>query len=406
MKKTLLILAASLFASNAMAQTPVFKLAWSEYPSWSAIDVASSLGQIDGKAGKMGPIEKKYGVDIELKLLDYDACIQAYSNGNVDAVCITTIDALSPSLGRHSVVVLPTSTSYGADALIVPSNVSSIQDLRGQTVYGLSASVSQYVFSGILSANGVKDADASNITFANMDPSQVAVAIQNGDSKVRNGIVWNPFVLDTLKKRKDVKILASSTLTPFEVVDSVVFGADSLKRDKGDAAAKAICEAYYFVASRLNSEDQSVRDETLVLIGEKFSNLPISDMRKVVQQTRFFGTPANGVALFDNMPLYASGEQLAVDGRAINGSTAPILVKDDTVASNTNLQSVMKVVLDRSVSIGIISKVPSVGYSCEIVENVSGYNLYFDSQYMRSLLPSSNKGFSPLNSPPLKKNVK
>jgi hypothetical protein len=59
-------------ASKAPAK---FKLAWSEYPSWSIFGVADEVGLIDGKEGAMGSIEKKYNVDIELVLADYDQCI-------------------------------------------------------------------------------------------------------------------------------------------------------------------------------------------------------------------------------------------------------------------------------------------------------------------------------------------
>ena len=53
--------------AQAGGKLPVFSLAWSEYPSWSVFGVASELGLINGEAGKVGPIEQKWGVDIELK---------------------------------------------------------------------------------------------------------------------------------------------------------------------------------------------------------------------------------------------------------------------------------------------------------------------------------------------------
>src|SRR2546422_379555 len=52
-------------------KAPVFSLAWSEYPSWSVFGVASDKGLIDGRAGHLGRLEERYGVDIELKMLEY-----------------------------------------------------------------------------------------------------------------------------------------------------------------------------------------------------------------------------------------------------------------------------------------------------------------------------------------------
>ena len=107
---------------------PVFKLAWSEYPSWSVFGVASELGLIDGREGKQGALEKKWGVDVVLELLEYDPCIQKYSSKSCDAVCVTNIDILAPAATRKSVAIMPTSTSVGADACLVLKSVLDTTD--------------------------------------------------------------------------------------------------------------------------------------------------------------------------------------------------------------------------------------------------------------------------------------
>ena len=125
--------------TTALAAAPSFSLAWSEYPSWSVFGVANELKLIDAAEGKQGPIEKKWNVDIVLKEAEYDPCLTMYGAAQCDAVCITTLDALNPSLSRPSVVILPTSTSYGADALIVPNTIKDIRVVRtvagGRVVY-------------------------------------------------------------------------------------------------------------------------------------------------------------------------------------------------------------------------------------------------------------------------------
>ena len=105
---------------------PSFSLAWSEYPSWSVFGVADVTGIINGKKGELGPVEKKWGVDIELKEAEYDPCLAMYGAGQCDAVCITNMDILGPAGGRPGVMVLPTSTSYGADACLVTSDIKSV----------------------------------------------------------------------------------------------------------------------------------------------------------------------------------------------------------------------------------------------------------------------------------------
>ena len=154
---------------------PTFSLAWSEYPSWSVFGVADVTGIINGKKGELGPIEKKWGVDIELKEAEYDPCLAMYGSGGCDAVCITNMDILQPSLGRPGVMVLPTSTSFGADACIVTSDIKSVEDLKGVKVFGLEKSVSEYCFVRNLELLGQAEKDYS---FSNMDPAAAALALQ------------------------------------------------------------------------------------------------------------------------------------------------------------------------------------------------------------------------------------
>lgn len=85
---------------SGFAAAPSFSLAWSEYPSWSVFGVAHMQKLIDGAAGKQGPIEKKWNVDIVLKEAEYDPCLTMYGAGQADAVCITDMDVLNPATSR------------------------------------------------------------------------------------------------------------------------------------------------------------------------------------------------------------------------------------------------------------------------------------------------------------------
>lgn len=152
--------------TTADADTPSFSLAWSEYPSWSVFGVADEMGLINGEKGKLGEIEKKYGVDIELKEAGYDSCLTMFSSDNCDAVCMTNMDALIVSPSRDSVAVLPTSTSNGADACLVTGEIPDIEALKQHKVYGLKGTVSEYCFVRCLEKAGFKESD---FQFTNQD---------------------------------------------------------------------------------------------------------------------------------------------------------------------------------------------------------------------------------------------
>ncbi len=274
--------------------TPTFSLAWSEYPSWSVFGVAHAFKLVDGAKGKMGPVEQKWSVDIELKEAEYDPCLQMYGAGNCDAVCITTMDALNPALSRPSVVILPTSTSFGADALLVTDAIKSVQDLKGRKVYGLGKSVSEYCFVRNLEAMGEREKDYN---FSNMDPGAAAVALQQKQPGIDAILVWNPFVLETLNKRKDVRVLFDSTKIPGEIVDTVTMAQASLEKSGGANFACAIADTFYIVNKRM--EDPATRNDTLIALGEKFSHLDVESMKKVVDQTRFYSTPKSGLEVLN-----------------------------------------------------------------------------------------------------------
>ncbi|MHC4799261.1 MAG: type 2 periplasmic-binding domain-containing protein, partial [Planctomycetota bacterium] len=212
--------------------------------------------------------------------------------------CITNMDALNPSLTIKSVAILPTSTSYGADALIVAGNITDIKQLKGKNVYGLAKTVSEYCFVRNLEIRGEKETDYK---FTNMDPGAAAMAMQQKRQGYDAIVVWNPFVLETLKKRKDARVLFDSTSIPAEIIDMVVMSEESLNKKGGKAFASAVIEAFYEFNKRI--EDPKTRNEALVALGEKFSSLKLQAMRKVVQQTKFYKTPKEALKLFEGKEL-------------------------------------------------------------------------------------------------------
>jgi NitT/TauT family transport system substrate-binding protein len=280
-------------ATTLSKETPVLSLAWSEYPSWSVFGVAHEKGLLNKAKGEMGSIEKELGVDIVLVQADYEACLSQYANGTVDAVCMTNMDALAPATGRDSVAVLPTSTSAGADACIAVG-IDSIEALKGTPTFGLEKSVSQYAFERGLEVAGQKPAD---FEFKNMDPANAALAMQTGDAAVKSIMVWNPFVLQTLRDRDGSKRLFDSKDIPEEIIDMVVVGKDALAKPGADKCVQAVLKAFYQVNEMLAASE--TRDATLKALGEKFSSLGVEDMGVVVEETKMYPTADAGIGLFE-----------------------------------------------------------------------------------------------------------
>lgn len=324
----------------AEEKLPVFSLAWSEYPSWSVFGVAHEQGLLDKAEGKLGEIEKEIGVDIVLVQADYESCLSQYANNTIDAVCMTNMDALAPATGRDSVAILPTSTSLGADACIAVG-IETLEDLKGTATFGLEKSVSEYAFERALEAKGL---DPGDYEFRNMDPAAAASAMQTGDAAVKSIMVWNPYVMQTLRDAEGSKRLLDSRDLPEEIIDMVVVGKDSLAKPGGDLFAKAVLKAFYEVNKRLDAAD--TREATLTQLGEKFSSLGVEDMEVVVQETLMYKNAAEGAGLFE-------GE--------------------------TFQQTTMPAVVEFCLSHDIVEEQPTVGYGDGATQ------LNFDPSYMKAM---------------------
>lgn len=309
MKKFLLALLFIAGCSKS-STTPTFTLAWSEYPSWSVFGVASDIGLINGKQGEMGVIEKKYNVDIVLKEADYDTCLTLFGSGTVDASCQTNMDSLAPSLGRASVVLFPTSTSVGGDACVAVGFDGDIATfLRNKNVYGLEKSVSQYAFERCLQVKGIKN--ESN--YKNMDPAAAAQAMQTGQAKIEAIMVWNPFLLQTLRTRPGSKAIFDSSIIPEEIIDCVVIAKSSLEKEGGADFAKALAETFYTFSKMLQGDDN-----LYVALGAKFSKLSAEDMKLVCKQTRFYNKE-DALKLFNSDTFQNKTMPMIVDFCETNG---------------------------------------------------------------------------------------
>lgn len=283
---------------NAADDLPVFKLGVSEYPSWSLFLSASDTGLIDGRAGKTGPIEKKWGVDIELKDTDYDTTIQMYGNGQIDAGCLTDMDSVAPSLTKKSVAILPTSTSDGADQCIVVNEIKTLADLKKAKVFGLDNSVSRYCFDRCIELAG-ENPDTFN--FVNQDPAAASTAMMQAQKTHQAIIVWNPFCLTLKKQNKNVHVIFDSSKIKGEIIDMVTMSRASLEKKGGKDFACAVIDTYYTFCKQM--EDKETADKTLTALGSRFAKMDLESMKTIVKETSFYSTPEKGLGVFEGADL-------------------------------------------------------------------------------------------------------
>lgn len=344
MKKILIALTMSLTSlSFNYAKTPQFTLAVSEYPSWSGTFLTAwDIGLINGDAGKLGPIEEKWNVDLIIKDTDYDSCITLFVNGNVDAACLTNIDSLPPSVTRRAVAILPTSTSAGADACLVQSSIKDVKVLKDIKVRGLSASVSEYTFDKCLEALGE---NPDEYTFENLDPVQVGVVLQSG--KIEAGVTWNPVVMETIKAKPELNRLFDSSLIKGHIIDMVTASQESMAKPGGEAFGYALCDVYFSICKLMLNEEK--KDQMLSAMGKRFANLKLKDMHIIITETQFYTTPSMALELFESEAL-------------------PGIMKKDIIP-----WSLSKGLLEKD-------KLPVISF-----DNQKKANLIFDTQYIEKI---------------------
>lgn len=395
LKNFVMVCAVLVLISGNVFAAERFSLTWSEYPSWSVFGVCEMLkfreadgkwvidakGEylLDGKAGSQGIIEKKWDVDIVLLEKDYDTCISFYATSQCDAVCITTLDILPIALSRSSVVIMPTSTSFGADALIVGKDIKEISQLKGKEVYGLSKSVSEYCFDRNLE---ILKQNEKDYKFVHNDPGAAAVAFQQNNKNYTGVVIWNPFVMSTLANRKDSHVLFSSESIPGEIIDSVVMAKSSLEKAAGKNAACAIADAYYTLSKILAQKD--TQDQSLVALGKKFSNLNAEQMKTVVRQTRFYATPEMGISFMEGGVVFPWKK--TVEDTSVLFTNAGFDAKSSEVTTKT-LKELMPFVVKFCVDKEMTPKSPVISYE-KAEENTQ---MLFDSQYMKAVLEKNKK---------------
>lgn len=274
---------------------PAFVVSYNIYPSSCTLPVAVDLGLLSDDPAKMGTMEKKWDVKVNLKRGSYDNLLAMLGNKAADATIVTYNDVFAVATGRDVVCVFPVSESKNADGIVVTEDIKTVDDLKGVPTKGFEKSVSQYVFERNLELLGKKIAD---FPYSNMDGDEAAKAMVTGDVGVKSAACFNPALMNVIKNRKGAKLLFGSATMPKEIIDVMVVGKDVLAKDGGDRLACCLIDVWLEVNKRM--ADPAQRDKIVEGLGLKYSDLAKGDMKVLMEQTPFFGTADAGIGLFND----------------------------------------------------------------------------------------------------------
>jgi NitT/TauT family transport system substrate-binding protein len=240
----LVVLSTTSLATAAEPKTH-FDVAWSVYAGWAPWGYADSSGLLRKWADR-------YGIDIKLHLVsDYTSALRQYRAGKFDACAMTNIDALSSaaSAGLESTAIIVGDFSNGNDGIVIKGGAGSLSDIRGQSVYLVEGSVSQYLLARALTSARLTERD---VRIVDTPDSRIASAFAAAPAGAA-AVTWQPQLSQLLSASRAVLVYDSSRL-PGEIIDLMVGRTEVLKANPN--LALALTGAWYESLARLRSNGE------------------------------------------------------------------------------------------------------------------------------------------------------
>ncbi len=259
------IAAASAMASTVQAET--LKLAYSDWPGYTVLEVAKQKGWF-----------KDAGLDVDLVWFDYNASLDAFSAGKVDAVTVVATDALvNGASGAKSKIIALMDYSEGSDMIIGKPGIDSVKDLKGQSVGVEFSLVDHLLLLRALQANGLKQSD---VTIVNTKTNDTPQTLASG--KVAAVCAWYPVSGQALKQVAGSKKLFTSADAKGLIYDVLSVSPTSYAKHKDDWSK--IASIYYKCVDYL--KDPATQEDAVKIMAAKVGADP-AEYAKNIPGTHF-----------------------------------------------------------------------------------------------------------------------
>ncbi len=213
-----LIVLLAVAATSAASAAPL-KIAFSDWPGWTALEIAAQKGWF-----------KEAGVDVDLLWFEYGPSMEAFTAGKCDAVTVTNGDALVTGAGgAKNIAVLITDYSNGNDMIVGQPGIKSIKDLKGKKV-GIEIGFVEH----LLLLNGLKKAGMaeSDVTLVPTPTNQTPQVLASGQVDAIGA--WQPNCGAALKAVAGSKPVYTSADAPGLIYDAIVVTPQSLAQHRAE----------------------------------------------------------------------------------------------------------------------------------------------------------------------------
>lgn len=188
---------------------------------------------------KQAGIFKKNGLDVTLTKIPQASRHLALASGDVQCAATTVETWISWNAnGVATKQIFQMDKSFGADGMVVRSDVAKIVDLKGKSVAASAPGTSPYfVLAWMLKKNGLSIKD---VKVVNMEPGPAAQAFVAGQNDA--AMTYEPY-LSTVRAAPDKGKIIATTLDYPAVMDT--FGCTNEFLEKNPEAAKALAKSYF-----------------------------------------------------------------------------------------------------------------------------------------------------------------
>jgi NitT/TauT family transport system substrate-binding protein len=204
-----------------------------------AVGISGWTGFAPLTLAKEAGIFKKNGLDVDLKKIPQKDRHLAIASGDVQCAATTVETWIAWNAnGVPTTQIFQLDKSYGADGMVVRSNIAKIADLKGKTVAASAPGTSPYfALAWFLKKNGLTVKD---VTVVNLEPGPAAQAFVAGQNDA--ALTYEPYLSTVRAAPQSGKIIATTLDYPM-VMDT--FGCTPKFLADNPKAAKALADSYF-----------------------------------------------------------------------------------------------------------------------------------------------------------------
>ena len=239
MKKFATLALAAALSCAASAQDTSVSIALSGWTGFAPLTLAKEAG-----------IFKKHGLDVSLKKVPQKDRHLVIASGDVQCAA-TTVETwiVWNANGVATTQIFQLDKSYGADGMVVKSDITKISDLKGKTVAASAPGTAPYfTLAWMLKKNGLTPKD---VKVVNLEPQAAANAMIAGNAGLDAAMTYEPYLGAVRSKPEAGKIIATTLDYPM-IMDT--FGCTPKFLADNPKAAKAIADSYFEAVEMIAKE--------------------------------------------------------------------------------------------------------------------------------------------------------